>query len=268
MPLADCSSSTETGRMESLLKDRHVLVTGAGAGLGAAMARAVVDAGGVVAANDIDAGRSAAIAEELGAVDVPGDISTEEGAAKVVQDAVAGLGSLDGLVNNAGIVVRGTLAEGDLDQWRRTMEVNFSGTYLCSRAARSHLVGGGAIVNLASIAALHPNMGTSAYTPSKAAVVALTKQAALEWGPDDIRVNAVAPGMISGTNMSAAESEDLRARRGSVVPLRRTGDPEDVADVVVFLLSDMARYITGQVLYVDGGWSVSLLSFTPRPWED
>ncbi len=96
----------------------------------------------------------------------------------------------------------------------------------------------------------------------------LTKQAALEWGPDGIRVNAVAPGMISHTNMSAAETEELRERRGGVVPLRRTGRPADVADAVVFLLSDMARYVTGQVLFVDGGWNVSLLSFTPRPWDD
>jgi NAD(P)-dependent dehydrogenase (short-subunit alcohol dehydrogenase family) len=98
--------------------------------------------------------------------------------------------------------------------------------------------------------------------------VALTKQAALEWGPHGVRVNAVAPGMISGTDMSAAETDELRTRRGGVLPLRRTGQPDDVADVVLFLLSDMARYVTGQIVHVDGGWSVSLLTFTPRPWEE
>ncbi len=122
-------------------------------------------------------------------------------------------------------------------------------------------------MSLASIAASHPNPGTQAYTPSKAAVVGFTKQAAVEWGPRGIRFNAVAPGMISETNMSAAETEELRGRRGAVLPLRRTGVPEDVADVVVFLLSDAARYVTGQVIGVDGGWDVSLLTFTPRPWE-
>jgi len=254
--------------MQPLLGQRHVLVTGAGTGLGAAIARAVVDSGGAVAVNDIDAERSRRIADELGAVDVPGDISTWDGASAVVGEAAARLGALDGLVNNAGVVARGTLAEGDLDQWRRTMEVNFSGTYYCSRAARPHLLGGGSIVNVASIAALHANVGTGAYTPSKAAVVALTKQAALEWGPHGVRVNAVAPGMISGTDMSAAETDELRAQRGGVLPLRRTGQPDDVDDVVLFLLSDLARYVTGQIVHVDGGWSVSLLTFTPRPWEE
>lgn len=253
--------------MEALLHERRVLVTGAGVGLGAAMARAIVRSGSTVAVNDIDPERSRRIADELGAVDAPGDISTIDGADSVIQAAVSGLGGLDGLVNNAGVVARGSLAEGDLGDWDRTMKVNFSGTYLCSRLAHPHLVGGGSIVNLASIAASHPNPGTGAYTPSKAAVAALTKQAALEWGPDGIRVNVVAPGMISGTDMSAAETDELRARRASVLPLRRTGRPDDVADVVVFLLSDMARYVTGQLLHVDGGWSVSLLSFTPRPWE-
>lgn len=254
--------------MDPLLRDRHILVTGAGAGIGAAIARAVVRSGGRVAVNDIDARRSRTIADELGAVDAPGDVSAVDGATSVVGTAVAGMGRLDGLVNNAGVVALGTLAGAGLDEWQRTMEVNFSGTFLCCRAARPHLVGGGAIVNLASIAAVHPNAGTGAYTPSKAAVVALTKQAALEWGPDGIRVNAVAPGMISGTNMSAAETADLNTRRAGIVPLRRTGRPEDVADVVVFLLSGLARYVTGQTMYVDGGWNVSLLSFTPRPWEE
>ena len=254
--------------MDPLLRERHVLVTGAGTGLGEAIARAVVKSGGVVAVNDIDAARSRRVADELGAVDVPGDISTWEGASAVVSSAAAGLGGLDGLVNNAGVVAKGTLADGDLAQWHRAMEVNFSGTYLCSRAAQPHLLGGGSVVNVASIAALHANAGTGAYTSSKAAVVGLTKQAAVEWGPQGVRVNAVAPGMISGTNMSAAETDELRARRGGVLPLRRTGHPEDVADVVLFLLSDLARYVTGQVLHVDGGWSVSLLTFTPRPWEE
>ena len=253
--------------MTELLVNRRVLVTGAGAGIGAAIAMSVADAGGRVAVNDLDPDRAATVAGKVGGAAVVGDVSTAQGAQAVVGEASDVLGGLDGLVNNAGIVLRGSLAEGDIDDWRRTMDVNLNGAYLCSRAAHRDLAGGGSIVNLASIAAVHPNGGTSAYTASKAAVVALTKQAALEWGPDGIRVNALAPGMISFTNMSAAESDELRLRRGGVVPLRRTGRPDDVADPAVFLLSEKSRYITGQVLFVDGGWNISLLSFAPRPWE-
>ena len=250
------------------LDGRRVLVTGGGAGIGAAIGRALAEAGAAVAVNDLDPDRASAVATEVGAVAVPGDVAIADGAAAVVAAATDSLGGLDGLVNNAGIVTVGALADADLDDWDRTMRVNFKSVYLCSRAARPHLAdGGGAIVNLASIAAFHPNGGTAAYSPSKAAVVALTRQSALEWGPQGIRVNAVAPGMISGTNMTAAETEELRARRGDVVPLRRTGRPEDIAPVAVFLLSDAARYVTGQVVLVDGGWSVALLSFTPRPWD-
>jgi NAD(P)-dependent dehydrogenase (short-subunit alcohol dehydrogenase family) len=221
-----------------------------------------------VAVNDLDPERADAVAVEIGGIPVAGDVASESGAASVVDAAITGLGGLDGLINNAGIVTIGKLADADLDDWRRVMQVNFESAYLCSRAARGALAdGGGSIVNLASIAAVHPNSGTAAYTPSKAAVVALTRQAALEWGPDGIRVNAIAPGMISGTNMTAAESDELRERRGAVMPLRRTGSPGDIAPVAVFLLSDAARYVTGQLLFVDGGWNVALLSFTPRPWD-
>ena len=250
------------------LTGKRILVTGGGAGIGAAICRAASTAGAAVAVNDLDADRAAEIASRVGGFGVPGDVASEAGAAGVVEAAAAVLGGLDGLVNNAGIVTMGNLAGADLDEWRKVMDVNFQSVYLCSRAGRRHLAdGGGSIVNLASIAAVHPNSGTAAYTASKAAVVALTRQAALEWGPDGIRVNAIGPGMISGTNMTSGESAELRQRRGAVMPLRRTGTPEDVAPVAVFLMSDAARYVTGQLLMVDGGWSVSLLSFTPRPWD-
>jgi NAD(P)-dependent dehydrogenase (short-subunit alcohol dehydrogenase family) len=250
------------------LAGKRVLVTGGGAGIGAAISGAAAAAGAAVAVNDLDPGRAEEVAAAVDGIAVSGDVATDAGAESVVAAAVAALGGLDGLVNNAGIVTMGKLADADLGEWRRMMEVNFQSAYLCSRAARSALADGvGAIVNLASIAAFHPNVGTSAYTTSKAAVVALTQQAALEWGPDGIRVNAIAPGMISGTNMTAGESDELRRRRGDLMPLRRTGTPADIAPVSVFLLSDASRYVTGQVLLVDGGWSVSLLSFTPRPWD-
>ncbi|MCP3976849.1 MAG: SDR family oxidoreductase, partial [bacterium] len=170
-------------------------------------------------------------------------------------------------VNNAGVVTASRLETVSSEEWDRVMHVNVRSVFQMSRAFAAVADVPASVVNLASIAATHPNPGTHAYTASKAAVVGLTRQAAVEWGPEGIRFNAVAPGMISETNMSAAETDELRERRGAVLPLQRTGRPDDVADVVVFLLSDAARYVTGQLLGVDGGWAVSLMTFTPRPWE-
>jgi NAD(P)-dependent dehydrogenase (short-subunit alcohol dehydrogenase family) len=248
------------------LSGRRVLVTGAGAGIGAAIALACLEAGAAVAINDVDADRANGTAQQLGGVAVPGDVAGD-GAADVVAAASTALGGLDGLVNNAGVVTASRLENVSNDEWDRVMHVNVRSVFQMSRAFAAVAETPASVVNLASIAATHPNPGTHAYTASKAAVVGLTRQAALEWGPAGIRFNAVAPGMISGTNMSAAETDELRERRGAVLPLQRTGQPDDVADVVVFLLSDAARYVTGQLLGVDGGWAVSLMTFTPRPWE-
>jgi NAD(P)-dependent dehydrogenase (short-subunit alcohol dehydrogenase family) len=248
------------------LGGRRILVTGGGAGIGAAIVEACAAAGAAVAVNDLDEKRAAASARAAGGYAIPGDVAGDE-AGQIVDEAATALGGLDGLVNNAGIVMANTLDNVSAENWDRVMRVNMRSVFLMSRAFAQIAHDPSAVVNLASIAASHPNPGTQAYTPSKAAVVGFTKQAAVEWGPKGIRFNAVAPGMISETNMSAAESEELRRRRGAVLPLRRTGVPADVADVVVFLLSDAARYVTGQVIGVDGGWDVSLLTFTPRPWE-
>lgn len=248
------------------LGGRRILVSGGGSGIGAAIVQACAAAGADVAVNDLDSDRAAASAETAGGVAIPGDVAHDD-APRIVDEAATALGGLDGLVNNAGIVMANSLDNVTVEDWDEVMRVNMRSVFLMSRAFAQIAHDPSSVVSLASIAASHPNPGTQAYTPSKAAVVGFTKQAAVEWGPRGIRFNAVAPGMISETNMSAAETEELRGRRGAVLPLRRTGVPEDVADVVVFLLSDAARYVTGQVIGVDGGWDVSLLTFTPRPWE-
>lgn len=242
-------------------------MTGGGAGIGAAISSACAAAGARVAVNDLDPDRAAAAAETIDGAPVPGDVAGDD-APSIVDAAHTALGGLDGLVNNAGIVLANRLDNVPVEAWDTVMRVNVRSVFLMTRAFAAIASNPSAVVNLASIAASHPNPGTQAYTASKAAVVGLTKQAAVEWGPQGMRCNAVAPGMISETNMSAAESEELRGRRGGVLPLGRTGVPADVADVVVFLLSDASRYVTGQVIGVDGGWDVSLLTFTPRPWED
>jgi 2,5-dichloro-2,5-cyclohexadiene-1,4-diol dehydrogenase 2 len=248
-----------------------VLVTGAGHGIGAAVARAVGKLGAAVAVNDVDVKRAARTVAELRklgahAIAVPGDVSTEGGAADVVAQATSTLGDLTGLVNNAGVIRRGTVRGLVVEDWEHVVRVNLLATALVSHAAFESLVRtGGAIVNLSSMASFVPTRAYSAYCAAKAAVSMLTKTTALEGAPHGVRANAVAPGTIQGTDMTAELDADpvLAAARDAAVPVGRLGRPEDVADVVTFLLSDAARYVTGIVVPVDGGMSISLHERTP-----
>ena len=248
----------------------RVLVTGGGSGIGRAIARAVSRAGAAVAVNDIDGTRAAETCAQIeadGGVahSAVGDISDRAGAAAVVDAAVAALGGLSGLANNAGIVRGGPLADLDEASWRDTVALDLDAVLWCSQAARPALeASGGAIVNTSSLVALAPAPGSGAYSAAKAGVVALTQQCAVEWGPRGIRVNAIAPGLVGGTRFSPQSGDpDLQARRGAVVPLRRTATADDVAPVVVFLLSDAAGYVTAQTLVVDGGFGAALQTFVP-----
>jgi len=257
------------------LEGRRVIVTGGGQGIGAAICSAVAGAGATVAVNDVIAERAEATASAIASAGgsahaVAGDIATWEGAQDVVGRCASALGGVDGLVNNAGIVRFGTLNTMTESDWADTMRVDFSAVALMCKAAYDELAkDGGAIVNLASIASVFPSITVGSYSPAKAAVVALTKQLALDWGPVGIRSNAIGPGLISGTSMTeVADADERIARlRDEMVPVRRTGRPDDIADVAVFLLSEAARYVSGQLILVDGGLSTTLLEYVPRPSE-
>lgn len=246
-----------------------VLVTGAGSGIGAAIARAAAAAGAAVAVNDLDpaaAQRTCAGVTGGTAYPVPGDVSTPDGAAAVVAAAAGELGGLTGLVNNVGVVRGGPLRTISAPAWDEVMRIDCASALYCAQAALPQLAGGGggAIVNLSSLCGVFPAPGAGSYNAAKAAVISLTQQMALEWGGDGIRANAVAPGIVSGTNFSASSRDPEAARRrGAVLPLGRTGRAEDIAPVVVFLLGDGARYLTGQTLAVDGGLSVALQTLLP-----
>lgn len=243
------------------------LITGAGSGIGRAIARALAAAGWTVAVNDVRGDAADETVAELraggaDAVSVIGDIASIEGARAVVAAATEQLGELSGLVNNAAILRTGTLAQLQPEDWDLVLNVNVMGAVHMTHAAWASLARTrGAIVNISSVAAFAPSPAVGAYAASKAAIRALTAQAALEGGPLGIRANAVAPGFISGTGMTNRGIADPeRDRRLAVgVPLRRTGRPDDVADAVVFLLSESARYVTGVTLPVDGGLLASTL---------
>jgi NAD(P)-dependent dehydrogenase (short-subunit alcohol dehydrogenase family) len=229
-------------------------VTGAGRGIGAAIAdRLAADGHDVVRIDRV-------AADGVVACDV-----TDPAA---VAGVAADIGPADVLVNNAGVWLFETLEDVDPVDFRSVVDVNLLGTFHCTQAfGRGMLAkGGGCIVNIASIAAVAASPAVGAYSASKAAVVALTRQTALEWGPRGVRANAVGPGLVPtpGTDDVYAD-ETVRAVRAGAVPLRRLAEPADIANAVSFLAGPDAAYITGQVIYVDGGIGQALMTLIPRP---
>ena len=247
------------------MTERLALVTGGGSGIGAAIARAASRAGYRVAIMDAQADAAEAMARELGnAVALPCDVTDE----LAVDAALATLGATpDLLVNNAGIVKFGHLVDISVKDFRRVLEVDLVGVYILSRAVglMMRARGQGNIVNISSINAITPSLGTNAYAAAKGGLVTMTKLLALELGPHGVRVKSVSPGFVDG-GMSTAVFANPRTRdiRTKAVPLRRLGSTEDIAQAVMFLASDAAAYVHGQDLGVDGGLVHSLLSQIPR----
>jgi NAD(P)-dependent dehydrogenase (short-subunit alcohol dehydrogenase family) len=239
-----------------LLDGHRAVVTGGGSGIGRATCRRMAEEGARVGVLDIDGDAAAAVAEEIGGVARAVDVTDAAAMADAVTSVAADLGGVSVLFNNAGIGGMARLHDYPLDEWDRIVAVSLHGVFHGIRAAAPLMLegGDGRIVNTASISGVRPVAGEGPYAAAKAAVAALTATAALEYGPT-IRVNAVSPGMIHSalTETMYTVFPDHVAGLAAQTPVGRNGDPEDIADVVVFLCSDMARFVTGQNLVVDGG---------------
>jgi glucose 1-dehydrogenase len=241
------------------LEGKTAIVTGAGSGIGSAVAQRLADAGAAVCINYYGAYETEAH-EHAGrlprAIAVSANVADPKDVGAMVDRTVRELGGLDVLVNNAGIEHSAPLLELELADWDRVIEVNLRGAFCCLQAAARVMrdAGGGSIVNVSSIHEDLPFPGYAPYSASKGGLRMLMRNAALELAEHRIRVNNIAPGAIA-TPINQATLQDaqkLQALQG-IIPLRRLGRPEEVAEVALFLASDASGYVTGSTYYVDGG---------------
>ena len=251
--------------MGDSMKGKVALVTGAGSGIGRATSLVFAREGAKVMAVDLADGpileTVGLIAEMRGeASGLTADVSKAEDVQRMVSETVSRFGRIDAAFNNAGIHtgVRIPFHEYPEDEWDRVIGVNLKGVWLCIKYEAAVMLeqGGGAIVNTSSVAGLVAGQGTSAYTASKHGVAGLTKSAAMDYARQGIRVNAVAPGEITTPMMDLIISSNnfSKAQKDEEQPIGRMGRPEEIAEVVVWLCTDAASYVTGHVLPIDGGY--------------
>ncbi len=239
------------------------LVTGAARGIGRATVERFLEDSWRVALLDIDGETLAATETALGnsgeIMAVICDVAEPEQVQAGIDQIVARFGRIDALVNNAGTAVFKPLLDTNFEEWRRVLDVNLSGPFICSQACAPVMMrnGGGSIVNITSISGLRASTLRVAYGTSKAGLMHLTKQQAAELGEVGIRVNGVSPGPVDTAMAKAVHSAEIRADYHDAIPLNRYGLEREIADAVCFLCSERASYITGQILAVDGGFDAA-----------
>ena len=243
------------------LTNKVALVTGGGQGLGAITCKALVEAGANVIVNYFDdkKGINKQLAEEtvqgLGDLAIPmkADVRNIDDIQEMIDSILDKYNKIDIVINNAGILRDKTLKKMSTEEWQQVIDTNLTGVFNIYRSVVEKISDNGRIVNLSSIAGVLGFFGQSNYAASKAGVIGFTKVLSRELGKRSITVNAVAPGVIL-TEMGKSIPEEVRDEMLKKIPLGKFGDPEDVANTIVFLCSDMAKYITGQVIHVNGGW--------------
>jgi 2-deoxy-D-gluconate 3-dehydrogenase len=256
-----------TGNTMGLFTLDHLsaVVTGAGSGIGKATAMALASAGANVTVADTNQEAAASVVAEIeaqggSAVAAHADVTDEQAIERLFADVMKRQGRIDILVNNAGLAIRRPAVELTALEWQRVVDVNMTAVFLCSRAAARHMIargGGGSIVNVASImglsgGGLYPNIS---YQATKGAVVNMTRALAVEWAPNKIRVNAVAPTYVRTPFIAPILGQpDLVEKIEAMTPLRRLAEPEEVAAAILFLASNAAAMVTGHTLPVDGGF--------------
>jgi 3-oxoacyl-[acyl-carrier protein] reductase len=241
-------------------KDRVALVTGAGRGIGAATAQLLAKEGAKVAVSDLDEVPAKEIAGPLGGLAIACDVSDRGQVENMVERTVKELGRLDILVTCAGIIRDNLLFKMTDEDWDAVIDTHLKGTFLCARAAQKHMVAqkSGKMVFLSSTSALG-NRGQANYSAAKAGLQGMARTLAIELGAYNVNVNTVAPGFVE-TRMTRATAERMgvdyetfKLGAASQIPLRRVGQPEDIANVIAFLCSDESSFVSGQTIYVRGG---------------
>ncbi len=237
---------------------KTVVVTGSTRGLGKAIAEKFAGLGANVVINGTSETVFQTEAEFLKkgyrVKAFEGDISLPEKAQGLIQTAVEAFGTIDVLVNNAGVIRDGLLMKMSVEDWDTVLDINLKSAFLCTKAVSRLMMKkrNGTIINITSVIGVMGNAGQANYAASKAGMIGLTKSAAKELGAWGITCNAVAPGLIE-TDMSNHLPDEIKEKYIAVIPLKRAGTPSEVADTVCFLASDKAKYITGQVIHIDGG---------------
>lgn len=241
----------------SLLDQRVAVVTGAGQGIGLEIAGSLTGHGARVVIADIDADLADKAAAEIGGIGVTCDVTSEEQVGNLVAHAVGNFGRLDVFVNNAGITRDASLKKMSVADFDAVISVHLRGTWLGVREASAVIreQKSGSIINISSLSGKSGNPGQTNYSAAKAGIVGLTKAVAKEVAHHNVRVNAIQPGLIR-TAMTAAMPPDVFAEREAAIPMRRAGEPAEVAVAVVFLASDLSSYVTGAVIEVGGGRNI------------
>jgi len=243
------------------LSGKTAMVTGGGQGLGAATSSMLAQAGAQVAVNyfadpgGVNRTRAEQTAQSIGeqALAIDADVRSLPQVEKMIEAIIKQFGRLDIVINNAGIVRDRTVRKLSPDDWQAVIDTNLTGVYNVCKAAVDHLSDGGRIINLTSISAVMGFFGQSNYAAAKAGLIGLTKVLSRELARKRITVNAVAPGVIL-TEMGKTIPQETQTEMLKSIPLGRFGEPDEIAKVILFLCSDLASYVTGQVIHVNGGW--------------